>query len=453
MSTIAAIATPLAVGGISVIRISGEKAFEIAEKVFSPISNKSVKDMSGYTCAFGKIFDGEDEVDEGILTVFRAPKSFTGENVCEISCHGGIYVTKKVLQLIINSGCELASSGEFTKRAFLNGKLSLTQAEAIIDTINAESEQALRAASSVREGKLFQRISDVKEDILSILAELSVWVDYPDEDISDLTQEEFISRLGEVLSKLELLSSEYETGKILREGINTVIVGKPNVGKSTLMNMLLGFDRSIVTDIAGTTRDVVEERLRLGDLILNISDTAGIRETSDQVEGIGVDLAKKKMEQADLVLAVFDNSTPLSDNDFELMKIISNKHRIAIINKSDLENVLDKKIVEDNFEKVIEISAMNGIGKDVLTANLNEIFISSNFNLNEGIISNERQRDCLTKALNDTKVAFEALNFGETFDAVTVLLDRACQYLLELTGEKITDAVVDNIFAKFCVGK
>ncbi len=453
MSTIAAISTPLAAGGISVLRISGDNALNIISKIFIPVSSKKVSEMKGHTCVLGKVYDEDILIDEAILTVFLAPKSYTGENVCEISCHGGIFVTKKILEVLLKKGCELAQAGEFTKRAFLNGKLSLTQAEAVIDTINAQNQQALRSANNVREGKLFQRIQQINSEILSILSELSVWVDYPDEDIADLSYEDFILRLEKIINDFENLSKEYETGKIIREGVQATIIGKPNVGKSTLMNMLLGYNRSIVTDIEGTTRDIVEENLQLGDLILRISDTAGIRETSDKVEEIGVSLAEKKIEQADLVIAVFDNSSALNKNDLKLISLVNEKPSIAVINKLDLEKVLERDVLEEKFNFVIEISAINGEGKALLTDALAEIFKLNEFNINEGIISNERQKNCLFKAFEDVKMVHSALLDNQTFDVVNVLLDRACQYLLELSGERITDAVVDRIFEDFCVGK
>ncbi len=453
MSTIAAISTPLAVGGISVIRISGENAIKIASSVFQPLSCKSVERMEGYTCAYGKVVSKNQEIDDGILTVFRSPKSYTGEDVCEISCHGGIYVTKQVLQIVLENGAKPAENGEFTKRAFLNGKLSLTQAEAVMDIINAQGRQAHRSAVSTREGTLFARINKSTQKLISILAQLSAWVDYPDEDIEDVSPEAFHNTLSEINTELCSLLETYDSGRILREGVDTVIAGKPNVGKSTLMNMLLGFDRSIVTDIKGTTRDVVEESVRLGDIVLRLSDTAGIRDTSDIVEGVGVKLAYKKLDEADLVIAVFDNSEVLSDEDKELIDKIVDKPSVAVINKSDLEQKLDRTILSTHFSKVVEISAKNSEGKEELTSVLEDILKVSNFDPNAGVICNERQRNCVISAQKNIEKAISDLSVGETYDAITVLLDEATNSLLELTGEKATEAVVDNVFANFCVGK
>lgn len=453
MSTICAISTPNAVGGLSVIRISGEKSIEIAAKIFQPFSTKAVEKMGGYTCCFGKVVFNGEEIDEGILTVFRAPKSFTGENVCEISCHGGLYVTKQVLRAIISSGAKPAEAGEFTKRAFLNGKLSLTQAEAVMDMIMAQGEQSHRSAVSAHEGILFSRIKAMTDKLVSILGELAAWVDYPEEDLPEIEYETFENSLHDVLGQLNLLLESYDTGRILREGINTVIIGKPNVGKSTLMNMLLGFERSIVTDIAGTTRDIVEESVRLGDLVLRLSDTAGIHETTDTVEGVGVSLAFKKLNESDLIIAVFDNSSELSKEDFDIVEKIKDKPSVAVINKSDLEQKLDKDFLKDKFKLVIEISAKENFGQGELISSLEELFKINQFDANAGVITNERQRGCIENAKASLEKALVTLTSGETYDAVTVLIDEGANALLELTGEKATEAVVNDVFSRFCVGK
>ena len=453
MSTIAAISTPLAMGGISVIRISGENAISIASKIFQPISCESVERMDGYTCCYGKVVYENQDIDDAVLTVFRSPRSYTGEDVCEISCHGGIYITKQVLAAVLASGAIPAENGEFTKRAFLNGKLSLTQAEAVMDMISAQGKQAHRSAVATREGSLFTRIKKITEELVSILASLSAWVDYPDEDIEDVSQDTLREKLKNIDNELGDILSGYDNGRILREGIDTVIIGKPNVGKSTLMNMLLGYQRSIVTDIAGTTRDVVEETVSLGEVVLKLSDTAGVRETADIVEGFGVSLAYKKLEQADLVIAVFDNSEKLSQEDFSLIDNLNDKHCVAVINKSDLNGIIDKEVIEKHFDKVVYICAKNNEGKEDLTKAVEDIFHANTFDPNSGVISNERQRSCVSVAKKNIAQAVNDVIAGESYDAVTVLIDQATNALLELTGERVTDAVVDNIFKNFCVGK
>jgi len=453
MGTICAISTPNSVGGISVIRISGDDAIKIASKVFQPISTDSVEKMAGYTCCYGRVvFDGK-EIDDGVLTVFRSPKSFTGEDVCEISCHGGIFVTKQVLRAIVSSGATPAQAGEFTKRAFLNGKMSLTQAEGVMDMIMAQGEQAHRSAVSAHEGVLFARVKKITDKLVVILSELAAWVDYPEEDLPEIEYGTFDKSLGEALVELNELLKSYDIGRIFREGIDTAIIGKPNVGKSTLMNMLLGFDRSIVTDIAGTTRDIVEESVKLGDLILRLSDTAGIHETTDFVECVGVSLAYKKLQEADLVIAVFDNSEALSQADMDLLDKLGDKPCVAVVNKSDLEQKLDKEILNKHFSKIIDISAKNKTGADELIFALEELFQVNQFDANAGVITNERQKQCVEKAMVSIESALATLRNGETYDAVTVLIDEGANVLLELTGEKATEAVVSAVFSRFCVGK
>jgi tRNA modification GTPase len=440
-------------GGISVIRISGEKAIQIAASVFSTANGKDVEKMEGNTCAYGKIISDGVEIDDGIITVFRAPKSFTGEDVCEISCHGGIYVTKQVLRAIIKNGAVPAQAGEFTKRAFLNGKMSLTQAEAVMDVISAQGEQALRAAVSSHEGALYSRIRKITDKLVSILGELAAWVDYPEEDLPDIEFNALQASLSECIAELDKLLLSYDSGRILREGIDTAIVGKPNVGKSTLMNLLLGYERSIVTDIEGTTRDIVEESARIGEIVLRLSDTAGIHDTEDIIEGVGVNLAKKKISEADLIIAVFDNSRKLTDEDFSVIESVKDKACIAVLNKTDLEPEVDINVLKEYFNYVVEISAKNNKGIDELKSALEEIFRLNQFDATSGIIANERQKQCVEEARKYLVSANDVLVMGETYDAVTVLIDKAADDLLELSGEKATEAVVNDVFSRFCVGK
>ncbi|MBR1421863.1 MAG: tRNA uridine-5-carboxymethylaminomethyl(34) synthesis GTPase MnmE [Ruminococcus sp.] len=455
--TVCAISTPVAEGGISVIRISGEASLSIAEKIFKPLTCDNVQKMQGYTCAYGRITDPKTghTVDDGVLTVFRAPHSYTGEDVCEISCHGGVYVTKKVLRLCLENGASLADKGEFTKRAFLNGKLSLTQAEAVMDTISAHGEFALASANLTRSGLLFRRIAAVRDTLVGELASLAAWVDYPDDDIPAVTDESLNSSLAAASSDLERLLSDHDSGMVLKRGIDTAIVGRPNVGKSTLMNMLLGYERSIVTDIAGTTRDVIEESAVIGDYTLLLSDTAGIRTASDKVEAIGVELAKKRIERAVLILAVFDQSERLSAEDEELLQMLksSGKRVIIILNKADLdENLLSEKAF-DGFEHLISVSAKSEDCRDKLVQELRSLFSVGTFDPDSTIFANERQINCARKAYEHILAARQALSSGETLDAVTVLIGAAADELLDLTGEKATEAVVDEVFSRFCVGK
>jgi tRNA modification GTPase len=454
MSTIAAISTPRGVGGISVIRISGEDAIKIAGEIFVPVSTKKSPDeMEGYTCAYGKIVSEGEFYDDVMLTVFRSPKSYTGEDTAEISCHGGIFVTESILQLIYAKGACPAKAGEFTKRAFLNGKMNLTEAEAVMDMISAEGRASHRCAAALREGALFSRINAVSVKLIHLLGEIGAWVDYPEEDIPDVDNVNMVNTLTECSSELENILSTYDYGKIIREGVDTAIVGKPNVGKSTLMNLLSGCERSIVTDIAGTTRDVIEESVRLGDIVLRLSDTAGIRDTDDVVEGFGVKKAGEKIETAELVLAVFDNSEGLTKEDIEIADKCSGKNAVAVINKTDLDSKLDTDYITSHFASTVYISAGNGDGIIELQSVLTDMFKTNSIDYNAGILANERQRECVRNSLKALNESIESARQGYTLDAVNILIDEAENYLLELTGERASEAVVNEVFSHFCVGK
>ena len=451
--TIAAISTAQGEGGIGVIRISGEKAFEIADKVFKSINNKKICNMKGYTASLGKIFHNDEEIDEAVALVFKAPHSYTGEDVVELSCHGGIYITKQVLRAVLDAGATPAQAGEFTKRAFLNGKIDLTEAEAVIDIISAKSKSAARVALSVKEGALRKKITKVKDDLLTLVAHLSAWADYPEEDIADVTDDMIYDVCDNSINVLENLLNTYDSGQAVKQGIDTVIAGRPNVGKSTLMNLLSGYEKSIVTDIPGTTRDIVEDTVLVGDVILRLSDTAGLRDTDDTVEKIGVDRAKQRLQQCGLLLAVFDNSRELDEDDINLLEMAKDVPSIAIINKTDLEQKIDINYIQEKINKIIYISAVSGEGKEEIVKAVEEIAGTVNLNPSEGILSNERQRVAVSNALASVKEAKFSLKMGMTFDAVTVSLEDAISELLELTGEKTSDEVIDRVFHNFCVGK
>ena len=451
--TITAISTAQGEGGIGVIRISGDNAFEIADKVFKSINNKKIAEMKGYTASFGKICHNGEEIDEAVALVFRAPHSYTGEDVVELSCHGGIYITKQVLRAVLDAGATPAQAGEFTKRAFLNGKIDLTEAEAVIDIISAKSKSAARAALFVKDGALRKKINKVKDDLLTLVAHLSAWADYPEEDIADVTDDMIFDVCNDGVKVLENLLNTYDSGQAVKQGIDTVIAGRPNVGKSTLMNLLSGYEKSIVTDIPGTTRDIVEDTVLVGDVILRLSDTAGLRDTDDTVEKIGVDRAKQRLQQCGLLLAVFDNSRELDEDDINLLEMATDVPSIAIINKTDLEQNIDINYIQSKINKIIYISAVSGEGKEEIVKAVEEIAGTANLNPSEGILSNERQRVAVSNALNSVREAKSALEMGMTFDAVTVSLEDAISELLELTGEKTSDEVIDRVFHNFCVGK
>ena len=453
MSTIAAVSTPNAVGGIAVIRISGEDALSVAEKIFSPYGNKTVKEMEGYTCAYGIAHDDGERLDDCILTVFRAPHSYTGEDVVELSCHGGLYVTRKVLRAALKNGAVNAEAGEFTKRAYLNGKLDLTQAEAVMDIISAKGERELKMAESLREGAAFKTARKCSEKLLKILGDLAAWADYPEEDIPEVRPENLTAELIAVRDDLRSLVKNYDSGRILREGVATAIIGRPNVGKSTLFNCLSGCARSIVTEIAGTTRDIIEETVRVGDITLRLSDTAGIHETEDVIEGIGVDMAEKMIATSELVIAVFDGSCPLTEDDLYLINKVNNSKTIAVINKTDVDKVIDVSILKDKIQHIVYLSAKESTGVDELHSHIEEILKLNEADFDTATAANERQKKCIDNALEGIESAISSLQIGEMLDAVNILIDEAEQSLLQLTGEKVTDAVVDEVFSRFCVGK
>ena len=453
MSTIAAISTAQGQGGIGVIRVSGEQAFTIVDKIFKSVSGKKIMDIKGYTALFGHIYNNEEVLDEAVVLKYVAPKSFTGENVVEISCHGGMYITKEVLNAVIMAGASLAEPGEFTKRAYLNGKMDLTEAESVMDIISAKSKSAARAALFVKDGALFKKSQQVKQLLLDKAAHLSAWADYPEEDIPEVSEDSIMEAIEESISILEKLLSTYDMGQVVKEGIDTVIAGRPNAGKSTLMNLLVGREKSIVTNIAGTTRDVVEDTVLVGNVMLKLSDTAGIRDTDNEIEKIGVQKTFDKINGAGLVIALFDNNEELNSEDIDLINKIKDMPCIAVINKIDLEDKVDKKYITDNIDNVVYISAKQQDNIDELKNMIEKIAGTEDFDPSSGIIANERQRNAIRNAVNSLYEAKESLAMVMTMDAITVSLQETIDYLLELTGEKAGEEIVDSVFHNFCVGK
>lgn len=453
MSTIAAISTAQAAGGIGIVRISGENALSVANQIFKTVSDIDLKTLSGYRAAFGHvIFDGKP-IDEGIATVFRAPKSYTGEDVVEISCHGGLYITKQVLRAALQNGARPAEAGEFTKRAFLNGKLDLAKAEAVMQLISAQGAQSSAAALGVLEGSLSREITAVSNRLKSVCAALAAWVDYPDEEIDDLSDDSIRDVLNSSIAVLQNLLSRFDSGQAVLAGVDTAIVGKPNVGKSTLMNRFVGAEKSIVTDIAGTTRDIVEETATVGNVVLRLSDTAGLRETGDAVEKIGVARARKKVENAVLVLAVFDGSAPLTAEDRDLIALCKDKKSVAVVNKTDKARTIEPELLDTVFNKVVYISAKENQGIDALESAIEETLGTADFDPSTATLMNERQFVCCTAALDSLSEAKNALDIGLTRDAIEVSMDAAIESLDVLTGERATESVVNEIFSQFCVGK
>lgn len=453
MSTIAAISTGQAAGGIGVVRISGENALSVADRIFKTVSGIKLEKLSGYKAAFGKVFFEEKCVDEAVALVFKAPKSYTGEDVVEISCHGGLLVTKQVLRAALANGAVPAEAGEFTKRAFLNGKMDLTRAESVMSIISAKSEQAKSAALNTLDGALYKKISEISLSLKKIAAQMAAWVDYPDEEIDDLSDDKLKETLLTAKAELEKLIKSFDVGKIIIEGVETAIVGKPNVGKSTLMNLLSGCEKSIVTSVAGTTRDIVEETVTLGNNVLRLADTAGLHDTEDTVEKIGVDRTRQKLDRASLVLAVFDSSTEVDDEDMEIIKMCNGKNAVAIINKTDLNTKFNAEKINKNFENVVYLSAKDRNGIQELEKAIEKVLGTADFDTSAATLMNERQLACCKAALQSIDEAISALEIGMTIDALNVNIDVAVESLDTLTGEKATESVVNEIFSQFCVGK
>lgn len=452
--TIAAISTGFAPGGIGIVRISGKDAKAVADRVFRGKSGKKISEMAGYTAQLGGAFlpNGE-KLDDVVALVFSAPKSYTGEDVVELSCHGGLYVTERLLQVILRAGAAPAGPGEFTRRAFLHGKLDLTQAEAVMRLIGANGEQAARAAQAGSSGALSKKVAAVRDSLAELAAHLAAWADFPEEDVPVLEETELLQRLSEIIEKLSALDDTFDRGKIFREGVDTVIAGRPNAGKSTLMNLLSGQQRSIVTEYAGTTRDIVEETVQLGGIPLRLADTAGLRETDDPVETIGVQAARERLKSAQLILAVFDASQELSQEELSWALELPPDRTILLINKSDLPRTLDSKRLEEAFPHLLPFSALSGQGLGALEEKVSELLGAKDFAPSEGVLFTQRQRSDVLQALEAVKEAERALRGGLTLDAATVCIENALSALYSLTGETVSEEIIDRVFEEFCVGK
>jgi tRNA modification GTPase len=451
--TIAAISTAQAPGAVGIVRISGPEAQQVADRVFVSAHGKRLVDLPGYRALYGHVYGKDGEIDEAIALNFRAPASFTGENVVELSCHGGIYVTRSLLKAVLEAGAVPAGPGEFTRRAFLNGKLGLTEAESVMEIIGAAGQQAAKAALAGHDGALEKKIIGVRNTLTTLAAHLDAWADYPEDDIPQVTSEEIRTSLASAKEELEKLLRSFEAGRAMREGVETVIAGRPNVGKSTLMNLLAGCERSIVTQYAGTTRDVVEDTVLLGGIPLRLADTAGIRSTEDPVEKIGVERAYERIRSAQLIFAVFDSSAELDDSDRKLTEALAGTPCIAVVNKSDLPQKINMEYIRQHYNHIVILSAASGKGLEDLERETAKVLDTANIDPAEGMLLTERQRDTARRALDCVEEAQAALESGMTFDAVTVSVEAAVSVLLELTGERATEAVVDSVFHNFCVGK
>lgn len=453
--TIAAIATAMASAGIGIIRISGEEAVTIAERIFLMKNGKKLSEMPTHTIHYGHIHDGDEVIDEVMVLLMRGPKSYTREDTIEIDCHGGIYVMKRILETVIKFGARPAEPGEFTKRAFLNGRIDLSQAESVIDVIQAKNEFALQSSMKQLSGSVSYAIKEIREKILHEIAFIESALDDPEHISLEGYPQSLMGVVEELTVKIEKLISTSDNGRILKEGINTVIIGKPNAGKSSLLNTLVGEERAIVTDIAGTTRDVLEEQINLNGIILNIIDTAGIRDTEDVVEKIGVDKAKKYLNEADLVIYVVDTSTVLDENDYEIMELMRDRQAIILLNKSDLKMLTTADDIRNHVDKkMVSISAKEQTGIEELETSIKDMFFRGEVSFNDEVyITNIRHKTSLQEALHSLHLVLQSVEDEMPEDFYSIDLMNAYAELGSIVGEEVGDDLVKEIFSKFCLGK
>ena len=453
-TTIAAIATAPGAGGIAVVRLSGPESYAVAARVFHPANpNKNVEEAKGYTALFGSFVEGDDAFDEGVALFFREPHSYTGEDVVELSCHGGSAVARRLVEACIAAGAAPAAPGEYTRRAFLNGKMSLTQAEAVMDMISADGKQGAALANASLSGALAKKIGAEKEALTGLQAHLAAWVDFPEEDVPELDNAHLHTVLGQVQQELNGLIKNYDAGAVLREGVDCAIVGRPNAGKSTLLNLLAGFDRAIVTPVAGTTRDVVEQAVQLGDIRLNLFDTAGLRQTDNAIEAEGIRRSWKKLDEAGLILAVFDGSEPLTREDLALARRCAGRPAIALVNKEDKPTRFDAEIIAGDFAMVIPVCCQEEGSRKVIAAAVARLLGTNQIDPYAASLSGQRQLAAATRARDAVAGALDAVEGGFGLDAVSVCVDDALDALCELTGENASEAVINEVFERFCVGK
>lgn len=453
--TIAAIATAMASAGIGIIRISGEEAVTIADQIFLMKNGKKLSEMPTHTIHYGHIHDGDEVIDEVMVLLMRGPKSYTREDTIEIDCHGGIYVMKRILETVIKFGARPAEPGEFTKRAFLNGRIDLSQAESVIDVIQAKNEFALQSSMKQLSGSVSYAIKEIREKILHEIAFIESALDDPEHISLEGYPQSLMGVVEALTVKIEKLISTSDNGRILKEGINTVIIGKPNAGKSSLLNTLVGEERAIVTDIAGTTRDVLEEQINLNGIILNIIDTAGIRDTEDVVEKIGVDKAKKYLNEADLVIYVVDTSTVLDENDYEIMELMRDRQAIILLNKSDLKMLTTADDIRNHVDKkMVSISAKEQTGIEELETSIKDMFFRGEVSFNDEVyITNIRHKTSLQEALHSLHLVLQSVEDEMPEDFYSIDLMNAYAELGSIVGEEVGDDLVKEIFSKFCLGK
>ena len=454
MSTIAAISTAPGIGGIGIIRMSGENCFNILEKIFKQKKYQDIKDIKGYSIKYGNIIDGDEIIDEVLVSYFKNPNSYTAENMCEINSHGGIVIMNKILDLCIKNGAELAEPGEFTKRAFLNGRLDLSQAEAVIDVINAKTDKEAKISLDQLKGNLSYKIEKIRKIVISIMADIGATIDYPEYDLEDVTNAKILKVLDEVDILLDSLEKSFYNGKILREGISTAIIGRPNAGKSSLLNVILNEERAIVTDIEGTTRDTIEEYISVDGVPLKIIDTAGIRNANDEVEKIGVKKAKEIAEKSDIIIAIFDINRGLNEEDEEILKLLENKNAIIILNKIDLEKNIDIEKITHLNKPIVEISTKTRDGIDKLYEEISKMFkLKEIANDGETIVCNVRHKNIIINSRRNLNKARETIQQNMPIDIISTYLKEIIEELGKITGETVTEDVISEIFSKFCLGK
>ncbi|KAJ49563.1 tRNA modification GTPase [Clostridium tetanomorphum] len=454
--TITAVSTVLGEGGISIIRVSGKDSLKIVDSIFKAKNGQSLVNMKPYTMRYGHIVEREtgDILDEVLVSFMKGPRSFTAEDTVEINCHGGVTPTNKILQEVIKAGSRLAEPGEFTKRAFLNGRIDLSQAEAVIDIIRSKTELSMKSAVMQSNGRVSKEIKNLRNNLLQIIAHIEATVDYPEEDLEEITANEVTKELLEIEKYIDRLLDTADEGKILREGLNVVIVGKPNVGKSSLLNALLMEKRAIVTEIPGTTRDVIEEYINLDGVPIKIVDTAGIRETEDIVEKIGVKKSKEKIDEADLIILMLDSSRKLDNEDYEIIKYIKNRKYIVLLNKKDLDRKIDLDDLNDLDSKyIIETSAKTGTGLEGLKKSIKDLFFNGEIKSSDVIITNTRYKQALIRAKESCKSAIETLKSTYAIDLASIDIRNAWLGLGEITGETLEEDIIDKIFSEFCLGK
>ena len=456
MSTIASISTAPGIGGIGIVRISGKNCFQILDKIFEPKNKKDINEIKGYTMKYGNIVDGDKIVDEVLVSYFKAPRSYTTENMCEINSHGGTIVMRKILELCLKNGAELAEPGEFTKRAFLNGRIDLTQAESVIDIINAKSDREAKESIKQLDGFLSREIANIKKDLMEVITNIEVSIDYPEYDTPETTNDDIRKKINISKERLEKLKKSFDNGKIIKEGIKTVIIGRPNAGKSSLLNAMLKEDRAIVTEYEGTTRDTIEEFVNINGVPLILIDTAGIRNAKDEVEKIGIEKSKKLAKDADLIIAIVDASKKLNNEDIEIIELARNRKAIIVLNKLDLEQKVDEhnSYLEPFKDNIVKISAKKQEGLDNLYNKITELFNLNQINFdNEIVITNQRHKNLIDKAIKNLESAEKSLKDNMPVDIIFISLKDVLSNLDSITGEEAGEEIINEIFARFCLGK